>query len=153
MTFLIGIPLHLFGLSTISFPGHALEARRVQIIADLQRPDQIERPGTIEIVGRRGGPADAGAPSVSIVENKHRHPRRPGTMERPCLLDNHALELIGGLEGSDAYGSPPGSASRISWGRSAILQADRTHPTTGSGPGASISSHQNSLPAKAPLPS
>jgi hypothetical protein len=28
-------------------------------------------------------------------------------MEGPGLLDNHALELIGGLEGSDAHGSPP----------------------------------------------
>jgi hypothetical protein len=29
-------------------------------------------------------------------------------MEDLCLLDNHVLELIGGLEGSNAHGLPPG---------------------------------------------
>ena len=29
-------------------------------------------------------------------------------MENPGLLDNHTLELVGGLEGPDAHGLPPG---------------------------------------------
>jgi hypothetical protein len=122
------------GKPVSAFPDHTLEARCVQIISDLQRPDQIERAGAIKIVGLRHWPADAGAPSVSIVENKHRHPRRPGTVEGPCLLDNHILEFIGGLEGSRAHG-----LSRTPLvSRSAIRQVDRIHQTTGSGPGAKM---------------
>src|SRR6266550_3724122 len=115
----LGFPIaSLLTFSHVDLPGltvmpeltqtRRLETRRVQIISDFQRPDQIERADAIEIVGLRRWPTDTRAPSVSIVENKHRHPRRPGTMEGPCLLDNHILELTGGLEGSDAHGLPPG---------------------------------------------
>jgi hypothetical protein len=85
---------------------------RVQIILDLELPDQIERADAIEIVAFRRWSTDARAPSICIVEYKHCHARRPGTMEAPRLFDNHVLELIGGFERSGVHGLPRTSRGR-----------------------------------------
>ena len=76
---------------------------RVQIVLDLELPDEIERAGAIEIVAFRHWPTDARAPSIGIVKYKHCHAGRPGTMKAPCLFDNQVLKLIGGLERSGVH--------------------------------------------------
>ena len=76
---------------------------RVQIVFDLELPDEIERAGAIEIVAFRHRSTDARAPSIGIVKYKHCHAGRPGTMKASCLFDNHVLKLIGGLERSGVH--------------------------------------------------